>query len=272
VKFAASNIALPAYDHANELGQLRQMGLEGIEVAPSRVWRDTWGGLSARDVEAYRGDVEAAGLKVVGLHSLFFDHPDLGLFCAEEFRTQTMEFMVHLSVLCRDLGGKTLIYGGGRRRAEIPEDEAYKRTIDFCGTLCARIQAHGTCYCFEPLGPQKMDFINTVDDSLRIVRAVDSPALRVQLDAEALADNNEISENTFLAAKPYLVHVHVNEPGFDVLGSSGKVDHAAIGSHLRAIGYEGFISIEQKMLSDQTPLADLARSIAVLSDCYNKVN
>lgn len=272
MKFAASNIALPAYDHANELGQLRQMGLQGIEVAPSRVWRDTWEGLAAHDVEAYRRNVEAAGLKVVGLHSLFFDHPDLGLFCAEEFRAQTLEFMVHLSVLCRDLGGKTLIYGGGRRRGDIPEDEAYKRTIDFCGTLNARIQAHGTCYCFEPLGPQKMDFINTVEDSLRIVRAIDSPALRLQLDAEAMADNDEISERTFLAAKPYLVHVHANEPGFNTLGSSGKIDHAAIGAHLRDIGYEGFVSIEQKMLSEQDPLADLARSIAVLSNCYGEVN
>lgn len=270
MKFAASNIALPAYEHARELGQLREMGLKGIEVAPSRVWRDTWGGLSAGDVTVYRKDVEAAGLKVVGLHSLFFDHHDLGLFCADEFRSQTLDFMVHLSALCRDLGGKTLIYGGGRRRGDIPQDEAYKRTIDFCGTLCARIEEHGTCYCFEPLGPKKMDFINSVDDSLRIVCAVNSPALRVQLDAEALADNNEIMESTFQAAKPYLVHVHANEPGFEVLGSSGKVDHAAIGTHLRAISYEGFVSIEQKMLSNQIPLADLARSIAVLSECYGK--
>ena len=31
---------------------------------------------------------------------------------------------------------------------------------------------------------------------------------------EALAENNEISENTFLIAQPYLIHVHANEPNF----------------------------------------------------------
>lgn len=268
MKPAASNIALPAYDHVKELGLLREIGLEGIEVAPSRVWKDTWEGLSARDVTSYRYEVEAAGLKVVGLHSLFFDHPELGLFSPDELQSKTLDFMVHLSEVCRDLGGKTLIYGGGRRRGGVPEDEAYKHAIDFCGTLCERIEGHGTSYCFEPLGPQKMDFVNTVEDSLRIVRAVNSPALRLQLDAEALADNNEISDSTFFTAQPYLVHAHANEPGFNVLGTSGTVDHAAIGAGLRAIGYEGFVSIEQKMLSADTPLADLEKSIGVLRNCY----
>jgi sugar phosphate isomerase/epimerase len=268
MKFAASNIALPAYDHTRELGQLRQMGLEGIEVAPSRVWRDTWHGLTASDIDTYRRDVEAAGLKVVGLHSLFFDHSELGLFCDKDLRDQTLEYMVHLSALCRDLGGKTLIYGGGRSRGDIPEEEAYNRTIDFCGMLCERIEAHGTCYCFEPLGPKKMDFINTVDDSLRIVRAIDRSALRLQLDAEGLSDNNEISESTFLAAKPYLVHVHANEPGFGVLGSSGNVDHAAIGAHLRAIDYDGYVSIEQKMIGENAPIEALSESIKILQECY----
>lgn len=268
MKLASSNIALPAYDHVHELGGLREMGLEGVEVAPSRVWRDTWHGLTTRHVETYRKEVEAAGLEVVGLHSLFFDHPDLGLFCSEEFSSQTLDFMVHLSAVCRDLGGKTLIYGGGRKRGDIPEDEAYKRTIDFCLTLCESIEDHGTCFCFEPLGLNKMDFINSVEDSLRIVRALEHPALRVQLDAEALSDNNEILESTFQAAKPYLVHVHANEPGFDVLGSSGMVDHAAIGAHLKNINYQGFVSIEQRMKNENNPMGDLEKSAAVLRELY----
>ena len=243
------------------------MGLEGVEIAPSRIWRKTWRGLSAIDVEKYRRDVEVADLKIVGLHSLFFDHPELGLFCAEEFQSRTLEFMVHLSTLCRDLGGKTLIYGGGRRRGKLSEEEAYKRAIDFCGTLCDRIEAHGTAYCFEPLGPQKMDFVNSVNDSIRIVKAVNSPSLRVQLDAEALADNNEITDEIFAAAKPYLVHVHANEPDFQVLGSSDHVDHAAIGAQLQFIGYDGYVSIEQKMIGED-PLVALGESVAVLKECY----
>jgi len=268
MKFAASNIALPAYDHVRELKQLRQLGLEGLEIAPSRIWRETWKDLSFEAVNLYRKQIEAAGLEVVGLHSLFFDHPKLGLFCDDDYHFETLEFMVHLSMVCRDLGGKTLIYGGGRKRCKIPEEEAYDRAIDFFMTLCGRIEEHGTCYCFEPLGEEKTDFINTVSDSLRIVKSVSSPALRVQLDAAALSDSNEIVEQTFLDARPYLVHVHANEPNFEILGSSGKVDHAAIGAFLRSINYDGYVSIEQKMIGENNTNRALAKSVAVLSKFY----
>jgi len=38
VKLAVSNIALPAYDHVGLLPRVRALGLEGLEVALSRVW------------------------------------------------------------------------------------------------------------------------------------------------------------------------------------------------------------------------------------------
>ena len=125
---AISNIALPAYDHAAELGRLRDLGMEGLEVAPSRVWRDTWHGLTAADVSAYRHAVETAGLRVVGLHSLFFDQPDLGLFKAPEIRRQSLDFLEHLSAVCRDLGGRTLIYRGRCSKMQSPRQKVSRRT------------------------------------------------------------------------------------------------------------------------------------------------
>jgi sugar phosphate isomerase/epimerase len=268
VKFAVSNIALPSYSHFDELVQLGTMGLQGIEVAPSRVWKKTWKGLSAKMVTQYRADVERAGLRIIGLHSLFYDHPNLGLFCSEEYMPETLDFMVHLSSVCRDLGGKQLIYGGGRNRGNISKYEAFQRTIDFCGTLCNRIQTHGTIYCFEPLSPRKSDFINTVEESVTIVETLNNRAFQVQIDAEALAENNEISEKTFLIAQPYLIHVHANEPNFGILGSSGLVDHKAIGGYLRGINYSGFVSIEQKMFNQTDPVSGIAKSVSFLKKNY----
>jgi sugar phosphate isomerase/epimerase len=268
MKFAISNIALSPFDHGHELHKLRELGFIGLEVAPSRAWRDTWKGLTASAVMCYRRQVEAEGLSVVGLHSLMYDHPELGLFRDRESDERKLDFLVHLSAVCRDLGGRTLIYGGGRARGNVPLAEAYERAIAFCCELCHRIEGHGTIYCFEPLGPDKMDFINSVFESLQIVEAVASPAFQVQLDAEALATNGEIDERTFAAAAPHLVHVHANDVGLGILGSSGKIDHKAIGEHLRKIGYDGFVSIEQRMLNANDPLMDVKRSAEVLRACY----
>ena len=268
ISAAVSNIALTAFEHGAELDRLGEFGITGLEVAPSRIWHHTWHGLAAADVERYRQRIESAGLRVVGLHSLFFDHPELGLFKDPGARAQTQDFLVHLSALCRDLGGRTLIYGGGRRRGEVGPEAAFAETTDFFGELCRRIGTHGTCFCLEPLGPTETDFIHTAFDALAVVAAVDHQALRMQLDAKALVANDEATEAPFLAAAPHLVHFHANEPGLAVLGTSGTVDHAAFGRFLGEIEYQGFVSIEQRLLNEGDPLGDVAKSAAVLKRCY----
>jgi len=268
LKFAVSNIALPAFDHTSDLERLAEFGLEALEVAPSRVWRDTWHGLTTVEVADYRRRIENAGLGVVGLHSLFYDQPQLGLFKEPVERAESLDFLEHLSKVCRDLGGKTLIYGGGRNRGNLPADEAKAEAVAFFGELSARVEDHGTCFCFEPLGPDDSDFINSGLESLAIVEEVGSSALRVQLDAKALVENGEAHIETFRAVEPMLVHFHANEPGLGVLGSSGKIDHAALGRMLRDIGYDGYVSIEQRQLDDADPLADVAKSARHLKECY----
>ncbi len=269
-KSAVSNIALPAYDHREELRRLPGLGIEGLEVAPSRVWRDTWHGLKPADVGRYRRQVETAGLRIIGLHSLFWDQPKLGLFRGPDVGARTLDFLTHLSALCRDLGGRTLIYGSGpaRRRGALSLESANAETIDFFGQLCLRIEGHATCYCFEPLAPEEADFINSAFDSLAIVETVNHPALRMQLDAKALVANDEVAPATFRAAAPFLVHFHANEPGLVALGDSGRMDHALLGRLLREIGYEGYVSIEQRLLNESDPVCDVARSAAVLREHY----
>jgi sugar phosphate isomerase/epimerase len=237
-------------------------------VAPSRVWRDTWRGLGAAEVTAYRKAVEGAGLRVVGLHSLLYDQPGLDLFGAKDQRRQTMEFMEHLSRICRDLGGRTLIWGAGRKRGSLPLDDATRAAAGFFRELCPRIADHGTCFCFEPLSADDADFINSALDALQIVLAVDHPALQVQLDAKALVANGEAELATFRAVAPHLVHFHANEPDLGVLGTSGSVDHGLLGRFLNQVGYGGCVSIEQRMGNGADPIADVASSAAVLMEHY----
>lgn len=268
MKLAVSNIALSPYDHREELKHLPEMGLTGLEVAPSRVWRDTWKGLTSADVTTYRNQVEQAGLSVIGFHSLLYDQPELGLFRDPQTRSQTLDFMEHLSKLCRDLGGKTLTYGGGRHRREMSLEHAFTEAVAFFEDLIPRIEDHQTAFCFEPLPPEDSDFINSVYESIRVVKTVNHPSLRVQLDAKALFAVDEMNPEVFEAAAPYLVHAHTNEPGFEVLGTSGKIDNARMAELLRGIGYDGYIAIEQKMIGAENPLESLARSAEVLRQFY----
>ena len=113
MRLAVSNIALPAFDHVEQFYALAELGLTGVEIAPSRAWEQTWHGLSAEQVSTYRKAIEAAGLKVVGLHSLFFDRPELGLFKDPQLRASSLEFY-HPSVggLSRPRRQNTRLGGG----------------------------------------------------------------------------------------------------------------------------------------------------------------
>ena len=268
MKLSISNIALPQYSHVEELGKLVALGFLGLEVAPSRTWGDTWHGLKKTAVDAYRRDVEGAGLQIVGLHSLLFDQPSLGLFGNPRTRANTLDFLVHLSGLCQDLGGRTLIFGGGRRRGNVDEENAKDMALQFLSDYVSRTAGHGTCLCFEPLGPKDTDFINSAHESLELVRQINHPAFRVQLDAKALAANDEQNLQLFKDCAPWLVHYHANEPGFLALGDSGEVDHVALGRYLTTIGYKGWVSIEQRMLETITPIDNVKRSISMLRKAY----
>lgn len=266
IRFAVSNIALSPGEHGDELRALPGMGVGGVEVAPSRIWEDAWNGLPANAVAAYQAQIEGAGLRVVGLHSLLFDQPDFGMF--GETRDKTLEFLVHLSAVCRDLGGRTLIYGGGRRRGDVDADTALDIARDFVGEYCQRTVDHGTCLCFEPLGPNDTDFLNRAADCLALVQDINHPAFRLQLDAKALVENSEDHIDTFNAAAPYLVHFHANQPGLGVLQADGPVPHMALGGYLREIGYDKYVSLEQRMLNTNDPLADIAASLNVMTNGY----
>ena len=268
MKIAVSNIGFRPFEHEEELEALYSMDVAAIEVAPSRVWPNTWDGLAPRDIENYRSTVAGKGIDIVGLHSLLFDHPELGLFGGLQRRTNLLRFFVHLSGICRDLGGYTLIWGGGRMRGDVALEEAKSVAIDFFGELALQIEAHGTCFCLEPLAPEDTDFINSVLEAQEIVHAVNQSSLKVQIDAKALAANGELRTEIFEAVSKDLVHYHANEPGFEVLGSSGIVDHSAAGQCLRTIGYNAYVSLEQKMIDAENPMALIAESVAVMKEAY----
>ena len=271
MKSAISNIALSAHGHADELAQLAGIGFEGLEVALSRVWQKDWNDPGASKVEDYRRTVEAAGLSVVGLHSLFWERPELSLFGDAESVQGTTDFLIRLSSICRDLGGRTLIYGSrtARTRGHLSIEDANAQATDFFGNLCQHVEGHGTCFCIEPLETEAADYVNSVLESLAIVKTVNHPALQVQVDLKAMAAAREITPETFEAIRRNLVHVHANEPGFDVLGSSGAVDHATAGAMLKNINYDGYVSIEQRMINADDPLAGVRKSAQLLKECYS---
>jgi len=269
VKFAISNIALPSYHHQHELYSLREIGFEGLEVAPSKVWEDTKN-ITFAQVKLFRRQVEVAGLEIIGLHSLFFDQPGLGLFRGEQVRKNTLNFLVHLSKICADLGGRTLVFGSpaARQRKDLPTSIADEETVLFFSDLSEAIKLHGTFFVIEALGANETDYIHSVLHALEIMKKVNCKELQSHLDAKALVDACEVRLDIFQKVAPTLVHFHANDPGLVVLGETGEVDHALLGNLLKKINYNRYISLEQRMMEQSDYINQIKRSYLVLEKYY----
>jgi len=265
-KLAVSNLALPVHDSVRLLPHIRELGVRSLEIIPERVWRDTGDGLTADAVTAYRREVETAGLTIIGLHVLLSGPSGFGLFAGRETLPRTVDYLVRLSSVCRDLGGKTLLLGGSHRRGDLPVKQAWNECLVFFEQLLPRIEAHGTVFCIEPLGPADADFCHTAAECRMLTGYVDHPALGLQLSAKAQIENHDSGHAPFSAARGRLDLFHANEPGLNVLGRSERVDHADFRRHLSAITYQEWVCLAQKVSAD--PLNGLRNGIQHLKQCY----
>ena len=269
MKLAVSNLMLPAFDYLSYLPDLRAFGVQGLEIAPDHSWpRPHFGqGFSIRQIETTRRMAQLSGLQIIGLHSLLGGRPELGIFDDAETRHHTIEHLVHLSEVCRDLGGRTLILDARWSRA-LATREAWLQCRAFLEKLLPRIEEHGTVLCFAPLGPEEGDFCRLARECLMLVNALDHASFGLHVGTAALAANGETGHMHFAARRGRLDHVHINEPGLVPLGSSGKVDHADMRRHLSAISYDGWLSIVQSLAPGASPLEHLLAAVRGFNAVY----
>lgn len=270
MRLCASNLALPAFDHRDYLDRLRPLGIEGLEIAPAHTWSEPAHRVPAAEVEAYRRAAEAAGLAIVGLHALLDGRLGLGLLADDATEARTLDYLVALSALCRDVGGKTLIFGA-RWRDGLAERDSWLRARAFMERLVERIEPHGTVLCLAPLAEGQGDLCASAKECYLLVNAVDHPSFGLHLGAAGLARHGEMGHATFAAVRGRLEHFHTDEPDFAIAGSSGRIDHADLRRHLAAISYFGWISLIQRHPrgADRAATIDrLGQGARAIIQCY----
>jgi len=269
MKLAASNLALPPFDHLDLLPRLGALGIQGIEVAPDHTWKRTHHGseFPFHDIWNFRRAAESTGLEVIGLHALLGGRPEYGLFENDEHLDRTVAHLVHLSAVCRDLGGKTLTLDS-RWRSVLPLKDAWLQCRDFLEILLPQIEDHGTTLCFAPLPEDEGDFCLTARDCHMLSLAIDHPSFGLSLDSAPLTMGGETGHAHFVAARGRLKIFHVDEPKRAPIGSSGAVDHGDMRQHLAAIGYRDWISLVQRYVPGTDALAGLDEGIRYVKSTY----
>ena len=181
-------LAADGHDLAAQCRIAAELGYAGLEIAPGTLGAAPHA-LDDGAVSEIRRTVEAAGLVVTGLHWLLAPYPGLSITDPGR-RDATLEVLTGLVRLCAGLGGRVLVHGSPGQRAP-REGDAPPAAVEHATALFARLAPEvgraGVTYCLEPLSDVETPVINRVEEAVRVVDAIGSPAFATMIDTSAAA-------------------------------------------------------------------------------------
>jgi sugar phosphate isomerase/epimerase len=263
MKLAVSNIAWPKEQDVAVADVLRELGVAGIEVAPTKVWPQPLDATDA-EIDDYRRFWNDRGFQVVAAQALLFGRPELTLFESAETARKTLDYLRGVVRLCARLGAGALVFGSpkNRRVGNGSPHKARLAAVEFFQKLGEIAAAAGTAVVMEANPPEYgADFVTRAGEAVELVKAVNHPGFRLHLDTGCMTLANDPVGATLDAGFPLMRHFHASEPNLDPPGSSGKVDHPAFAAELRRRGYSHWVSLEMREPKPFTPggLADAVR-------------
>lgn len=246
MKLAVSNIAWENDELEEHLSLLRDLGCDGVEIAPSCMWKEPVTA-SREDVAGLRKRIISYGLAIPALHAILFTRPDLVLFGEIAVRRQLILYLKEYIRIAEELGAAVLVFGAPRNRVVGNKKYAdcYALAVETFREVGREAERFGRYFCIEPLGPRECDFIQTAEEGFKLVEDVGIPNFGLHLDAKAMIDAKEDIDSVFKKYGKVIKHFHAGDPGISPPGYTG-FDHFRIGKPLSESGYDGFVSIEMK--------------------------
>lgn len=130
-------------------------------------------------------------------------------------------------------------YLPGRRRTAAE----WKRAVECFQQLGPALDEHGVTLAIEPLNRYETYFLNTTEDAVRLCSEVGHARVGILFDTyHANIEEKHVPES-IVTAGPYLRHFHSCENDRGVPGS-GHIDWPGVFASLRAVNYDGWLTIE----------------------------
>ena len=267
MKLAFGNIAWgPDEDHAVP-DLLRDNQVQGIEVAPTRLWPN-WDGATPEAATAYARAMDEVGLATPSLQSLLFGRPDLQVFGSPRQQAELISHLAHVASLAAAMHAKVLVFGSpkNRDRGDLTPAQAMQHAIRFfrqAGQVCADagvtlgIEANPSCY--------GCNFATRWQEAEELVRHCNHPGIGLHLDTACTLLAGDDPAAAVSQVADILVHVHASEPDLGPF-SSPRTDHLAVGDALRAVAYSGWCSVE--MRRTPTALLSIQEAAQLAVRCY----
>lgn len=263
MQISVSNIAWPIAREPVLAETLRGMGIDRIDVAPSKYFPDPEAA-SASDVARVRDVWRDRGFAVEGAQSLLFGTQGLDMF-----RDSDAAMIRRLAASCRvvaGLGGRSVTFGSPHNRhpGDLRHDRARHIAIDFFRRLGDAAASAGVIVCLEAVpAVHGCTFLTGTVETAEMVETVAHPAIRLQLDTGTMIANAEDPGAVIARCAPLFGHAHVSEPGLVPLGETG-VGHGVFADAIRRHRPDLVVTVEMV----EAPTDRIVDAVALAIACY----
>ncbi|CAB3867879.1 hypothetical protein LMG3410_02640 [Achromobacter aegrifaciens] len=269
MRVAISNIAWEITQDEAVADLLRRHGVDAIDIAPGKYFPE-FSKASDGDISRVKGWWATRGIEITGMQALLFGTTGLNVFGSQQSQ---QDLLAHLSAVCRiggGLGATRVVFGSPRNRDRtgLSDEQALEIAVPFFRRLGDIARSSGVTICLEP-NPTcyGANFMTTSAETAAVVRAIDHPSIRMQLDTGALMINGEDPLLVLGECADLIGHVHASEPELLPLGDGGTCHEQmslALGKYLPG----HVVSIEMVATKNEPHLQSIERALGVALSAY----
>lgn len=244
-------------EHFPLLSRLKAAGFDGVELP-------IFGG-HPTDYKPIRAELDRLGLKCTTVTILTRENnavsPDPAV------RRRAVDWLRTVIDINHVLGSETICGPYHSALGEFsgtgPTEDEKKRAAEVLRQAAEYAQQAGIMLAIEYLNRFECYLLNTAAQTLELVRAVDHPHFRAMYDTFHAHIEEKDAATAIRTIAPVLAHVHISENDRGTPGT-GQVDWDATFQTLRAVGYNGWLTIE----AFGRALPDLAAATRIWRDLF----
>ncbi len=226
-------------DSARLFPQFKKWGFDSVEIAIDDP--------EAVDPRVLREALDANGLVCGSVCGAF--GPDRDLRGTPEQQQASLDYQMKLLDHMDVLGSKMLagpMYSAvGRAEAVEPKQyqQQWKTVVKHLKKVCKQAEKRGITLAIEPLNRFETDFLNTVDQTLKLCADVGAPNIGLHYDTFHMNIEEKSQPKAIMRAGKQLKHFHAcgsdrGTPGGD------HIDWPGIATALKKVKYNGDVAIE----------------------------
>ena len=263
MKYSISNIAWSREHDGEMYAFLKEQGIEGLEIAPTRLFEKPYDNLEMAHEYAVMLK-NKYGLTVSSMQSIWYGVQQ-SIFGTDRGRQYLLDYTKKAILFAQAMGIKNLVFGSPRNRNMPDGDRARQMETAkaFFRELGDFAADHGTVLAIEP-NPviYNTNFLNFTKDACEFVKEVGSEGLKVNVDMGTVIYNKE-NPHLVKTYKTVINHIHISVPHLEAVGPCRE--YTTLKKVLSKIEYDGYLSIEMK---NQNDIEKVKQAVLFLKEAF----